>query len=121
MNTPLTALAGLCAVIFMSAPQALGETQTPVSLFKVVTAKDEIFIGLTAEELGSLGGGQTAPAGRIASALADRKELTVWQYVHRKAANGDTVVAPLHPVGLLAHDSIRVEPYASPLAVLPHD
>ena len=92
-----------------------------VSLFKVVTVKDEIFIGLNAQEIEALGGPQTAPAGRIASALADRKELTVWKYIHHKAPNGDTVVAPLHAVGLLAHDSLRVEPYSSPLAVLPHE
>jgi hypothetical protein len=112
--------AGTLALLAATATQALGE-QMPVSLFKVITVKDEVFIGLNKEEIQALGGPEKAPAGIIASALASRKELTLWQYVHRKAASGDTVVAPLHPVGLLAHDSLRVEPYSTPFAVLPHE
>ena len=56
-----------------------------VSLFKVVTAKDEVIIGLNLRELHALGGPGKAPAGVIASALASKKELTVWQYAVRKA------------------------------------
>jgi hypothetical protein len=93
----------------------------PVSLFKVITLKDEVMIGLNAQEIQSLGGQEKAAAGTIASALADRKELTVWQYVVRHGANGELQVAPLHQIGLLAHVSLRVEPYSSPLPVLPHD
>jgi hypothetical protein len=37
----------------------------------------------------------------------------------RKAANGDLEQAPLRKIGLIATDSLRVEPYASPLRVLP--
>jgi hypothetical protein len=101
--------------------QALGQTKMSVSLFKVVTVKDEVIIGLNAHELHALGAPEKAPAGAIATALASKKELTVWQYAVRKADSGDLQVAPLHPIGLLAHDSLRVEPYSSPLTVLPHD
>ena len=99
----------------------MGQAQVPVSLFKVITVKDEVLIGLNGDEIKALGGPEKAAAGVIASALAGRKELTVWQYSVRHGANGDLQLAPLHPVGLLAHDSLRVEPYASPLAVLPHE
>ena len=34
---------------------------------------------------------------------------------------GDLEQAPLHKIGLLATDSLRVEPYATPLKVLPID
>ena len=37
----------------------------------------------------------------------------------RKSASGDLEQAPLHKIGLIAKDSLRVEPYASPLKVLP--
>ena len=113
--------AGMLAFLMGAVSQAVLAQGMSVSLFKVVTVKDEIYIGLNAQEIEALGGPQTAPAGRIASALADRKELTVWQYAHRKAPSGDMVVAPLHTVGLLAHNSLRIEPYSSPLAVLPHE
>jgi hypothetical protein len=39
----------------------------------------------------------------------------------RKANNGDSQFAPLRQIGLLAHDSLRVEPYSTPFAVLPHE
>ncbi len=91
-----------------------------VSLFKVVTVKDEVIIGLNAAEIKALGAADKAPAGAIAAALAGKKALTVWQYAVRKADSGDLQVAPLHQIGLLPHDSLRVEPYSSPLTVLPH-
>jgi hypothetical protein len=47
--------------------------------------------------------------------------MTAWQYAVKKAANGDLQQAPLRQVGLLANSSLRVEPFASPLAVLPHE
>ncbi len=93
----------------------------PVSLFKIVTVKDEVTIGLNVQELKALGGSEKAPAGIIASALAGKKELTVWQYAVRHGADGNLEVVPLRQIGLLAHDSLRVEPYLSPLAVLPHE
>jgi hypothetical protein len=118
-------LAALKALTFAlaigTATQALGQAQMSVSLFKVITVKDEVLIGLNAQEIHSLGGQEKAAAGSIASALADRKELTVWQYAVRHGANGELQVAPLHPIGLLAHNSLRVEPYTSPLTVLPHE
>jgi hypothetical protein len=103
------------------AETAWGQAQMPVSLFKVITVKDEVLIGLNAQEIQSLGGQEKAPAGTIASALADRKELTVWQYAVRHGANGELQVAPLQQIGLIANTSLRVEPYSSPLTVLPHN
>jgi hypothetical protein len=110
-------LAFLSAIVI----QAWGQAQVPVSLFKVVTVKDEVVIGLNTQELQALGGPEKAPAGIIASALAGKKELTVWQYAVRKAANGDSEMAPLHQIGLLPHESLRVVPYSTPFAILPHN
>jgi hypothetical protein len=114
--------AGMLALLMGVVTQtAWGQAQMPVSLFKVITVKDEVLIGLNAQDIQSLGGQEKAAAGAIASALADRKELTVWQYAVRHGANGELQVAPLHQIGLLAHNSLRVEPYASPLMVVPHE
>lgn len=46
--------------------------------------------------------------------------MSAWQYAVRKSAGGD-LEQPLHKIGLIASDSIRVEPYATPLKVLPID
>ncbi len=81
------------------------QSKTP-SLFKVVTEKDEIIIGLNTQELHALGGSEKN-AGAVARALADKKELTVWQYSVRKSPSGDLQVTPLHQVGLLANQSLR--------------
>ncbi len=112
--------AATLGLLIGTATQALAQAQAQVSLFKVVTVKDEVIIGLNAQEIQALGGPEKAAAGAIASALAGRHELTVWQYAVRHGANGDLEVAPLHPIGLIAHDSLRVVPYSSPLAILPH-
>ena len=112
------AFGGALAILLMSATQPAFSEDKPMTLFKIITVKDEIVIGLNAAELGQIGGND---AGAVARALAAKGELTVWQYAVKKAANGDLQQAPLRKVGLLANASLRVEPYASPLAVLPHE
>jgi hypothetical protein len=89
-----------------------------VSLFKVITSKDEIVIGLPDDELAQLDGGN---AGGIAKMLVAKGTMSVWQYAVRKAPTGDLEQAPLRMVGLIAAESLRVEPYASPLKVVPVD
>lgn len=89
-----------------------------VSLFKVITQKDEIVIGMTDDELAQVDGKN---AGGIAKMLVAKGSISVWQYAVHKSASGDLEQAPLHKVGLIATESLRVEPYASPLRVLPVD
>ena len=110
---------GALAILLMSATQpAFSEDKGMTTLFKIITVKDEIVIGLNADELGAMGG---KDAGAVAKALAAKGQLTAWQYAVKKAANGDLQQAPLRQVGVLANASLRIEPYASPLAVLPHE
>ena len=87
-----------------------------VSLFKVITSKDEIVIGLSDDELAKL---DSRNAGGIAKMLVAKGSMSVWQYAVRKAPTGDLEQAPLRQVGLIASESLRVEPYASPLKVIP--
>jgi hypothetical protein len=89
-----------------------------VSLFKIVTMKDEIVIGIPDDELAQIDG---KDAGGIAKMLVAKGSMSVWQYAVRKASSGDLEQAPLRKIGLIATDSLRVEPYASPLKVLPID
>ncbi len=113
-------LTGTFAIFAGTTSSAVWSQSKTPSLFKVVTEKDEIIIGLNAQELQAIGGSEKN-AGAVARALADKKTLTVWQYSVRKSAGGDLQVTPLHQVGLLANQSLRVEPYSSPLPVLPHE
>ena len=110
---------GLFAVALLATSAAPVVAQTKdTSLFKIVSVKDEVVIGLSIAELAALGGND---AGAVAKALAAKGTLTVWQYAVRKAANGDLEQAPHAKIGLIAHDSLRVEPYATPLNVIAHE
>ena len=87
------------------------------TLFKIVTVKDEIIVGLNDAELKDMGG----DAGGIAKAIAAKGTLTLWQYGVRQAKDGERIVAPLQKIGVLAASSLRVEPYKQPFKVLPHE
>ena len=86
-------------------------------LFKVVTVKDEIIVGLNDAELNEMGG----DAAGIAKALASKGALSLWQYGVKQAKDGEREMAPLQKVGLLANASLRVEPYKQPFKILPHE
>ncbi len=102
----------LAAVVLGLAAPASAET-----LFKIVTVKDDITVGLNDAELNDMGG----DAGGIAKAIAAKGSLTLWQYAVSKTKDGDNVVAPRAKVGVLAASSLRVEPYKQPFKVLPHE
>ncbi len=58
---------------------------------------------------------------RVAKSIVAKGSVTLWQYASKKAANGDLQQAPLQKIGVMANSSLRVEPYKSPLKVLPHE
>ena len=100
-----------------ASPAPGAETQErSVKLFKVVTVKDEVVIGLTAEELKSLGTGPDLDL--LAQRLASVGQITAWQYAVRKASDGALQQAPLQRVAILRSDAMRIEPYATPLPVV---
>src|SRR5262249_7672032 len=76
------ALAGLIAYLTMEnvvvQPAYAAEK---VSLFKVITTREEIVIGIPEGELATMGGN----AGGIAKVLVQKGTLSVWQYAVRKA------------------------------------
>jgi hypothetical protein len=105
------------AVLLLSGAQAAWAEEIKMQLFKVITVKDEIVIGLSADDLKALGG---ADASAVAHALAQKGDLTVWQYNVRRGSNGEMQQAPTAKIGLLANSSLRVEPYTTPYAIVPH-
>jgi hypothetical protein len=86
------------------------------TLFRIVTVKDEIVVGLNDAELKELGG----DAGGIAKAIAAKGSLTLWQYAVTQK-DGERMVAPHAKIGVLAASSLRVEPYKQPFKVIAHD
>src|ERR1700741_4492023 len=101
------------AVSFLAPATLRSSAET---LFKIITVKDDIVIGLSDAELKDFGG----DAGGIAKAIAAKGSLTLWQYsVGQK--DGERFVGPRAKIGVLANTSLRVEPYKQPFKVLPHE
>jgi hypothetical protein len=109
---------GALVVLMLTAAQGAWAQENKVNLFKIITVKDDIVIGLTADELKALGG---SDAGAVAHALAQKGDMTVWQYNVRRGPNGELQQAPTAKIGLIANASLRVEPYTTPYAVVPHE
>lgn len=108
---------GAVAALMLAGASAARADENKTDLFKVVTVKDEIIIGLSADELKALGG---PDASAVAHALAQKGDLTVWQYNVHRGPNGDMQQAPTAKIGLLANSSLRVEPYTTSYAIVPH-
>ncbi len=116
LNTVLGASA-LALLAFATTPSAWSQDRM-TTLFKIITVKDDIVIGLDKNELAKLGG---TDAGAVARALAKQGEMTVWQYGVRRGPNNEPQQAPTQKIGLIANSSLRVEPYSTQYPILPHE
>ncbi len=89
--------------------------QEQVKLFKIITAKDEIVIGLTGDELRALG---AAPdIDKVAQWLNSSGQITVWRYVVGRDPGGNLQQTPSARVAVFKTDTLRIEPFATPLAI----
>lgn len=92
------------------------QAPAPVQLFKMVSPRDEVIVGVDAAQLGA----GTGPAvGRLAAQLAAKGQLTLWQYASHKDAGGALVQAPLKQIVVFRNELLRIEPYATPLPIQP--
>ena len=107
------ALSSIAAMAIVHVP-AWAQSGPAVKLFKIVSARDEIVVGVEATQLIA---GAGPDVGRFASALADKGQLTVWQYASSKDASGALVQAPLRQVAIFKSDTVRIEPYSTPLPI----
>jgi hypothetical protein len=116
MPNPVRGPARLLIAASLVTLGAAALTQEKTALFKVISSKDEVVIALSAADIAAVGGNDVTHIGR---ALSGNGELTVWLYATSKAADGQLEQAPLKRVSLIGRDSLRVEPYATPLRVVP--
>lgn len=82
-------------------------------LFSIVTVKDHIVVGLTRDD-----SAMATDVGEIGKALRSRGSMSFWRYAVRKGKDGELEQAPLSKISVLANDSLRIEPYATPLRVI---
>ena len=95
---------------------AHGEATAGVKLFKIVSPRDDIVVGVDVEQLGK---GSEPAVQRLAALLAEKGQVTLWQYASAKQADGALVQAPLRQVVVFKSELLRIEPYSTPLAIQP--
>ena len=93
-----------------------GQTATGVTLFKIVSPRDDVVVGVGAEQLGK---GTEPAVQRLAALLAEKGQVTLWQYASAKQDDGALVQAPLRQVVVVKSELLRIEPYSTPLAIKP--
>jgi len=92
------------AIVVLACAQGASAQETKTDLFKVVTTKDEIIIGLSTDEFKAIGG---SDASAVAHALAQKGDMAVWQYNVHRGANGElqqarprrSASSPIHRCG----------------------
>jgi hypothetical protein len=85
-------------------------------LYKIITRKDEVIVGLNEAEMEQYGG----DANGLAQAILLHGSLPLWQYAVTRNEAGDLALAPRQKASVLATDSLRIEPYSQAYPVLPH-
>jgi len=75
--------------------------------------KDQVVVGLTRADAAMAG-----DVGEIGKALRSRGSMSFWRYAVRKGKDGELEQAPLSKISVLANDSLRIEPYTTPLRVI---
>ena len=99
--------ASLAAMLLTGASSAFAEDSDMV-LFKVISQKDDVIIGLTEGQLTAAGG---LNAGVFGKMLVANGELAAWQYVVSRNDAGELVEAPTNWISIIANDTLRIEPY----------
>lgn len=111
----MNGLAALALVpLAFAARPVRAQAAAPIQLFKIVSPRDEIVVGVEAAQLGS---GAGPAVQRLAEMLAAQGQLTLWQYASQKDASGALVQAPLRQVAVFKNELLRIEPYTTPLPV----
>lgn len=112
------ALSGFAALALLPLAAAVrparAQAPAPIQLFKLISPKDEIIVGVEAAQLGA---GSGPGVQRLAELLAAKGQLTLWQYASQKDAGGALIQAPLRQVAVFKSELLRIEPYTTPLAV----
>jgi hypothetical protein len=105
-------------VLACGAATALAQSEPAIKLYKVISQRDEVEIGLTAAELKALGAGPEIEA--LAKKLVEAGQITVWQYAVQRTADGGTAHMPVKKIAILRNDTLRIEPFnPAPLKAVP--
>jgi hypothetical protein len=94
-----------------------GGTRAEVRLFRVMTMREDLVLGLMPSEIAALGSGPEVDV--LARHIVAAGQLSGWRYVVGRAPDGGTRLAARDRVAVLRQDALMVEPYRAALPVLP--
>jgi hypothetical protein len=80
-----------------------------VSLFRIVTTRDEVTVGLTNAELG--GAGERPALEAVAERLARQGYLISWQYASGRGTDGSVRQMPVRRIAVHSGGVVRIEPF----------
>lgn len=116
MNRPSRRIALAVPLLAVAGAAAAQSPAPAIRLFRVVSQRDDIIIGLTPAELATMGSGPEAE--RIGRALAAQGQIGAWRYVVGRAPDGSTRYAATARVSILRQETYRIEPYTPALPVV---
>lgn len=107
-------------LLFTTAASRLGTDRAHaagggVVLFRVVTMRGDLLIGVLRQDLAGSG----AEVDRLAARFAQEGQVSAWRYLPRRGADGTTCLAARDQVCLLRQDVLMLEAQAPALPVLP--
>ena len=107
------AVIALFALVFMvvtgSQQESAAQEGAKVHLLTVVSARDEVVIGLTETEVPALAA--RSPVGVVADLLAGQGRLSAWRYAPTRGEDGVVRLMPIYRVAIFAAGTVRLEPY----------
>lgn len=106
---------GLLATALLAGTSLVAAAQEQIKLFKVVSPKDEVVIGLTNDELRAMG--PRPDIDNLAQTLVSNGQITAWQYAVGRDQGGNLQQTPQKRIAILKNDTLRIEPMTSPLPV----
>ena len=96
------------ALAFALAPAVSLAAQERIKLFKIITTKDDITIGVTETELRAMGIGEDVKI--LANQIVGTGQIVVWQYAVGRDGAGKLQMNPLRRIAILKNDTMRIEP-----------
>lgn len=107
----------LAAIALPQTGHAQQKDPAAMKLFKIITTKDEVIVGISKEDIP--GASANPDLGAIAEALNASGYVNAWVYAPRRGPKGEAQQAASRRVSLFAQSIVRVEEYTTDQEIIP--